>query len=168
MEPAVVLNFISTLAIVCGVVFAGLEIRNARNQRLREAELLLTRSFQTPEFMKALSFVQDILPEGLSKQEVDERFGSQNELLLLWFGTMESLGMLVYYRVVSLELIDAFISAPILVSWRKLRRYVTEWRKELQRDTIEEWFQWLAERMQDHESKTPRVPAHLAYREWRE
>ncbi len=168
MELATFLSLVSTLAIVCSVVFAGLQIRNVQNQRSREAQLLLTRSFQTPEFMKALALVQDSLPEGLSKSEIDERIGSQNELLLLWFGTMESMGMLVYYRVVSLDLIEQFFSAPIIISWRKLERYVKEWRKELQRDTIEEWYQWLAERMQERESKVPRIPAHIAHRGWHE
>jgi hypothetical protein len=47
-----------------------------------------------------------------------------------------------------------------------LERYLEEVRKERKRDTLFEWFQWLAERMMDLESKTPHAPAHVAHRTW--
>jgi hypothetical protein len=38
---------------------------------------------------------------------------------------------------------------------------------EANRDTVFEWFQWLAERMIEREGKTEPVPAHIAHRDWR-
>jgi len=35
-----------------------------------------------------------------------------------------------------------------------------------ERQTIGEWFQWLAERFQDMEAIEEPVPAHIAYRGW--
>ena len=64
--------------------------------------------------------------------------------------------------------VDDILSGPLLLSWRKLSRYVTEYRAELQRDTMYEWFQWLAERMQQREVKHSPVPAYVAHRDWRE
>lgn len=34
------------------------------------------------------------------------------------------------------------------------------------RPTRWEWFQWLAERMQERESGAPPVPAHIQHRKW--
>ena len=79
----VLLSLVSTTAIVCSVVFAGLQIRNAQNQRSREAQLLLVRSFQTPEFINAMQVLLS-LPEGLSKKEIEERVGDKAGLLLFW------------------------------------------------------------------------------------
>lgn len=167
MELPVVLSLITTLAIICSVIFAGLQIRVMQKQRSREAELLLARSFQTPEFMKAYGLVMT-LPDGLSKSEIEERLGENNNLVLLWLGTWESLGILVFRNEISLSVVDDFFSGPIVISWRKLGKYVMDYRKEQQRETFHEWFQWLAERMMERESKTPVVAAHLTHKNWKE
>jgi len=66
-----------------------------------------------------------------------------------------------------MDLVDDFFSGPISVSWQRLQAYLAGERQETGRDTIGEWFQWLAERFAEREGTTPRVPAHLQYRDWR-
>jgi hypothetical protein len=44
---------------------------------------------------------------------------------------------------------------------------VEEDRRITERDTVWEWFQWLAERMSEREKSVPPVPAHIAHRSWR-
>jgi multisubunit Na+/H+ antiporter MnhE subunit len=39
-------------------------------------------------------------------------------------------------------------------------------REALGRSTLWEWFQWLAERIEEHESSESPVPAHVAHRDW--
>ena len=68
---------------------------------------------------------------------------------------------------VTIDLIDDFFSGPIVVSWRKLSRYIAELRSDAHRDTYFEWVQWLAERMMEREKQTPPVPAHIAHRDWK-
>ena len=80
--------------------------------------------------------------------------------------TWESLGILVYRGEVDLDLVDEFFSGPIKVSWRKLQGHVLGEREMLGRETIEEWFQWLTERLAERESERPRVPAHIAHKYW--
>ncbi len=167
MELPVILSLITTFAIICSVIFAGLQIRVMQKQRAREAELLLARSFQTTEFMKAYGIILN-LPEGLSKKEIENLLGDNNNLVLLWLGTWESLGILVFRNEISLSVIDDFFSGPIVISWRKLKKYVADYRIEHQRDTFHEWFQWLAERMMERESKSPPVAAHLTHKKWKE
>ena len=58
-------------------------------------------------------------------------------------------------------------SGPIVVSWRKLQGYFLGSRDETGRETIGEWFQWLAERFAEREGTAPPVPAHIQYRDWR-
>ena len=60
-----------------------------------------------------------------------------------------------------------FFSGAIVISWRKLHIFVEEDRESLKRETVWEWFQWLAERMGEREKKSPPNPAHIAYRNWK-
>lgn len=166
MQLPVIISAITCSAIILSVVFMWVQIQVMKKQRERESELLLARSFQTPDFMKAMGIVMH-LPDGISKKEVEERVGDKIDLVLLWLGTWESLGILVYRHEISMDLIDDFFSGPVIISWGKLSKYVEDDRKELQRDTMHEWFQWLAERMMERESKTPALPANLIHKNWK-
>lgn len=167
MELPVILSLVSTVAVICSVIFAGVQVRNAFRQRSREAALGLANSIANPDFLKAMRFVLS-LPDGLSKKDIEERVQGQTGEIYYFLGTCESLGILVFHRELSLDLIDDILSGPLVLAWRKLGRFVTEYRNELHRDTMYEWFQWLAERMQARESKHSPVPAYTAHRDWRE
>ena len=64
-------------------------------------------------------------------------------------------------------MVDDFFSGPIL-SWQKLKVFSEEWRRTLNRETGNEWFHWLAERLMEREKLSPPVPAYIAHRSWRE
>ena len=160
------LQLISTLTLLFGVGFGLHQLRLDRAQRERDAAVELLRSFQTPEFARALLRVF-ALPDDLPRAQVEERLGPDVPVVYALLTTWESLGVMVYRKQVSLTLVDDFFSGPTLLSWRKLRRNVEEQRKEQSRETIEEWFQWLAERMAERESQQPPVPAHVMHRYWR-
>ena len=166
MQLPVIISAITCTAIIISVIFAWVQVSIMKKQRLRESELLLARSFQTPEFMKAMGVVMH-LPDGLSKKQVEETVGEKIDLVLLWLGTWESLGILVFRNEISIDLIDDFFSGPVVISWRKLKGYIADDRKELQRDTMHEWFQWLAERMEEREHKAPAQPANILHKSWK-
>ena len=65
-----------------------------------------------------------------------------------------------------METIDDFFSGAIAISWRKLHAFVAEDRRRLDRETVWEWFQWLAERMSERERRAAPIPAHIAHRHW--
>jgi hypothetical protein len=150
---------------VADLVFAGLQVRAAQQQRSREAQFLLARSVQTPEYMKATRLILS-LPDAVTKQGAADQLGHQDALIMLWMGTMESLGILVYRDQLDLELVHDFHSGGILVGWRKLSRWLADFREETQRPTMFEWFEWLADRMREKESIAPPVPAPIAHRDW--
>ena len=153
------------LAVIVAVVFALIQIRQYRRDKSREAAMVLLKSFQTPSFAKALTLVYHI-PEGLSKNEIEVRLGDDFHLVYALMTTWESLGILVHRGEISLAMVDDFFSGPITVSWRRLKGQVFGEREELGRETIGEWFEWLADRFADRESAEPPVPAHIAHRDW--
>jgi len=165
MNAELILQGIQAVAVVSGLGFAVYETRRYRRQRNREAAIELLRAFQTPAFAKALMLVYR-LPDGLSKSEVEGRLGDDLHFVYALAATWESLGILVYRGEVSIDLVDDFFSGPIAVSWRKFRCYVLGEREETGRETIFEWFQWLAEQFARREGTIRPIPAHVQHRDW--
>lgn len=167
MDISTLANIINAMAVTAGVIFAAAQIRYYRQRRQRDAMLELVRSFQSPAFTSALRRVLS-LPDGANAEKIREVLGPDGEdAVYLVSLTWESLGVLLFRREVTLDLIDDFFSGPILLSWRKLEVYAEEWRVERNRATGSEWFHWLAERMMERERLTPPVPAYIAHRDWR-
>ena len=166
MTVAVVLQAIATATFVAGAIFTVAQLRVARRAREREGAIEILRFFHTPDFARALRLMYD-LPPGLARDEVERRLGGDMALVEAMMLSWESLGVLVFRRQLDLSLVDDFVSGAIVLSWRKLDRYVREERIARGRSTLLEWFQWLAERMIERESATPPVPAYEAHKDWR-
>ena len=167
MDISTIANLINAIAVTAGVIFAAAQIRQYRQRRERDAMLELVRSFQSPAFTAALRRVLS-LPDGADSAKIREVLGPDGEdAVYLVSLTWESLGVLVYRREVTLDLVDDFFSGPLVISWRKLKVYSEEWRRTLDRETGNEWFHWLAERMLEREKAAPPIPAYVAHRHWR-
>ena len=166
MDLKTLLSLITTTFIVAGVVIGLLQLRHMHKQRARESALQMLHSFRTPEFLTAVDLVF-ALPEGLSKKEIDERVGDRITSLLVLFGTFESLGVLVYRRDIDIRLVEDFFSGVLVLSGRKLMRYLEEMRALGGRETYYEWYQWLYEQVEKREREAPATPAFVAYRDWR-
>jgi hypothetical protein len=83
------------------------------------------------------------------------------------FGTFESLGILVFRREIDIKLAEDFWSGVIILAARTFQRYLAEMRESSNRGTYYEWFQWLFEQLEKRKSKTPAVPAFIAFRDWK-
>ena len=167
MDISTLANLINAIAVTAGVIFAAAQIRQYRQRRQRDAMLELVRSFQSPAFTAAYRRVLS-LPDGADAAKIREVLGPDGEdAVYLVSLTWESLGVLVYRRQVTLDLVDDFFSGPLVICWRKLKVYSEEWRRTLNRETGNEWFHWLAERMLEREKTSPPIPAYVAHRRWR-
>ena len=167
MDLSTLANLINAIAVTAGVIFAAVQIRDYRGQRHRDSMSALVRSFQTPSFAHSLRRVSS-LPDNVAREQIPALLGPDGEdhvyaLLTSW----EALGILLYRKEMTIDLIDDFFSGPIVVTWRKLSRYIAELRRDAQRETYFEWVQWLAEQMMEREKLSPPVPAHIAHRDWK-
>jgi hypothetical protein len=146
-------------------VFAGWQVRLLHRQRIRDSAVQMIQSFNSPEFVEGLWLVTNF-PDGLSKTEIDNRVGDQAHKIWMMMLSIENIGFLVWWREVSLELVEAFFTGPTIVGWRKLERYVQGIRQELGAESPMEFFQWLAEQMARRRAENPHPPAHVRYRNW--
>jgi hypothetical protein len=166
VDLSTIANLVNAVAVTAGVIFAAVQIRHYRQRRRRDAMLELVRSFQSPDFTGALRRI-NFLPDGADLATIREVLGADGLDYVFLVGlTWESLGVLLFRHEVTLDLMDDFFSGAIVISWRKLHVFVEEDRRTLQRETVWEWFQWLAERMNEREKHARPVPAHIAHRAW--
>src|SRR6266699_1536122 len=145
MDISTIANLINAIAVTAGVIFAAAQIRQYRQRRRRESMLELVRSFQSPAFTSALRRVLS-LPDGADAAKIREVLGPDGEdAVYLVSLTWESLGVLVFRREVTLDLVDDFFSGPLVISWQKLKVYSEEWRRTLNRETRNEC--WSAKKL---------------------
>jgi hypothetical protein len=166
VDLSTIANLVNAVAVSAGVIFAAVQIRHYRQRRRRDVMLELVRSFQSPGFTSALRRINS-LPDGADLATIREVLGQDGPDNVFLVGlTWESLGVLLFRHEITLDLMDDFFSGAIAISWRKLHVFVEEDRRTMQRDTVWEWFQWLAERMIEREQRAAPVPAHIAHRVW--
>ena len=167
MDISTIANLINAFAVTAGVIFAVVQIREFRRQRRRQSMYTLVQTFQSADFAKALHLIME-LPDNLDRAAIRAKVGPEGEAAIYFVTTTwETIGVLVFQKELTLDLVDDFFSGPIVLTWRKLERYLEELRKERQRDTLFEWFQWLAERIIEREETTAPTPAHIGHRNWR-
>lgn len=161
-----ILALVSAVALCAGVIFGAYQLVELRRQRRRDAALGLVRSLQSGDFTAALGQINS-LPDGADLATIERKLGPHARDSVFLVGlTMESLGVLTFRREIDMATVDDFFSGAIAIAWRKLHTFVEEDRKNLQRETVWEWFQWLAERMSERETRATPVPAYIAHRDW--
>ena len=163
MDLPLILNLTYTSAVLVGLAFAALQFAQGRRAQLRATRLELVRSFQSPEFVRALGLVLS-LPDGLSRREIEARVDTaQRDLLYLVLTTWESIGVLLHRGDLSLELVSDFFGGMIPLCWRKLSGLVAGLREDHGQERMGEWFELTVERLKDEERRRPRIPAHRAF-----
>lgn len=167
MNLSLLLNGITTVAVVVGLIFAALQVREAQHLRRRTSMLLLVRSFQTPDFVRGLRVILS-LPSGLSQQELLHRLSPQDmELVLFVLATWESMGIMVFRGELSLSLVSDFFGGMLPLSWDRLSGMIADMKAGGKTELIAEWFQWLVECLDLLDQSQPRQPAHLVHG-WRQ
>ena len=80
--------------------------------------------------------------------------------------TMENIGVMTYRRIVPFLVVDNLIGTSTVILWHKLERWVYDLREELGSEHAFEWFQWLAERLEEL-SDPDEKPAFVEHKAWK-
>ncbi len=81
--------------------------------------------------------------------------------------TFESIGLMVFRKIVPLDMVDELLGGVCVECWGRLGNYILDSRMENGRDSLSEWFQWLAERLQEIQAHNGVVAAYELHRRWR-
>lgn len=164
MSWELVLQAIETAAVIVGVVFGLIQLRQLRSQRAVQAGIELLHPLQAPQSVEAIMLVYS-LPDNLSGEQVRERLGTHFGSVLGVLGMFESLGPLVARGHVPVEMYSDFYRGVTILCWKKLRGYIEEQRQSGW-PSLFEWLQWLAERMEERQALSSDVPAFERFKDW--
>lgn len=161
------LNLISTVAIVGALVFAGLQVRAAAGARRDQAAVTVIHTTQSERWLEALALIST-LPEGAEPEQIVAR-GEAMERAVFEFGIhLETIGYLVYCRIITLEAVDDLIGGVILVYWSRAEKWMQRYRGTTNNQKMGEWAQWLYDRMTERRARVGSGPAQNRYRDWKE
>lgn len=140
------------------------QLRQFREQRRDAAAIEIMRSLQDVTFARAFHIVFT-LPEGSSPADFRDAGTEAEEAAQIVGFRFETIGLLVYRRTLSFELVEELIGAAVLLMWRRLRGFITQTRKQKNYPMFCEWFQWLAEQLEKR-GRLTQPPAYVRWRDW--
>lgn len=162
MDLPTVLHVITTTAVVVGVVFGLLEVRQALRTRRDYAAVEVVRSVQAQEIHAAVDTILK-LPKD-AEPEVIRRDPAMSQAANLVYFASEMFGSIVYEGVVDLHTLDRMVGGWVRATWQRLRRWVEAERVDNQTPNVAEWWQWLYEMLEADPDPGKSVGVHIAYR----
>ena len=94
MHADIVLQAIETTAVVVGVVFGLIQLRQLRFQREIQAGIELLRPLHSPMMPENVMAIY-ALPDGLTAEQIEEKLGGRLGSILAVLGLFESLGPII-------------------------------------------------------------------------
>lgn len=157
-------EIIGAIIVIGGLMFAVLQMRQMRQQRREMAAIELFRFFGNPKFAAAYKRILR-LPEGTTASGIERDSSGLEDSAMLISTTLESIGVMTYQRIVPFVIVRHLIGSSCPILWRKLMPWVMVIRQEQGVPQAFEWFQWLAERLEQDPSADSE-PAYIAHKSW--
>lgn len=162
-----VLNLISTVAIVAALIFAALQVRQANLKRSDQAAVTLVQTLQSERWTRAVDLIST-LPENAQLSDM-ERMGPAMESSLFDFGVrMETIGYMVFRRIVKLDTVDDLLGGAVLVFWSRAKAWADHKRVQTENPKFAEWCEWLASRIAERRARFGHEPAPVRHTHWQE
>ena len=162
MDLGLVFNVITTLAVVLGVFFGLLEVRQALRDRRDHAAVDIVRTVQTQEIRRAgariMALPDDVEPSVVRSDPV------LLEAALAMDSACEMWGSMVYEGVVDHRMLDRMVGGWVRGTWRRLRRWVEAERADSRSVNVGEWWQWLYELLEADPDPGKASGAYVSYR----
>ena len=152
-------NIAIALSFIVGLVFGIVQVRAATRDRRERLTLETLRYFQTREFAEHLVFVSS--GPVICGYEEFQQLSDEDRITFIQFGQeMESLGLLVAENFVNIDLVDKTLGSFVVTAWDRYKVLYQDIREKQPDPFLGEYFQWLAERIEERMRDNPRKPFH--------
>ena len=165
-EIASIAEIIGIIAILYGLIFGAMQLKQNRAQRRDLAILECTRLFEDQDFTDAYRTMQE-LPAEMTRSEFDALEDEHKSAAFRIAMKFETIGMLVHRGVVPLDAMEELVGGAALATWGVLESYIKETREVSSNAMFMEWYQWLVDQLEKRQSHQ-RQPAFAAYANWQE
>lgn len=148
-------NVSLALTFLAGLIFGIAQVKAAARDRRERLTIETLRVFQTREFAEFINFFRS---ERFPRKNGDlDRLSPSEQVMYIQFSQqMESLGILVAENILDINLVDKTLGDFVTVAWKRYEPGFAVSRKNDQ--YLGEYFQWLAERMDEQSKENPREP----------
>jgi hypothetical protein len=154
---ALIANLALTLSFIVGLLFGIAQVKAAARDRKERLTLQTLRNFQTHEFAQLMFQVN--LFSSPSTLEEWRKLPENDQIIFLHFTQeMESLGSLVAEGYINIDLVDKTLGSFVTSSWEKFKTVILDIRQKQPDPFLSEYFQWLAERLNERMRMDPRKP----------
>lgn len=152
-------NVALALSFAVALVFGIAQVKVAARDRRERLTLEALRNFQTREFAELIHYVTSHdMPR--SREELQKLPLNDRILFIQLAQQMESLGILVAERVINIDLVDKTLGSFVTTAWEKYKILILDMRQNVPDPFLSEYFQWLAERINERMQENPRKPFH--------
>jgi len=153
----VIANVALALSLIVAVIFGIAQVRSAARDRRERLTLETMRQFQTREFAELIYFINyHDMPA--NRDEFFARPPAELAMYIQFGQEMESLGLLVAEKLVDIDLIDKTLGSFVTAAWEKYKSLFLDMRINNPDPFLGEYFQWLAERIDERMKTNPRKP----------
>ena len=139
------------------MIFGIAEVRAAARDRRERLTLETLHNFQTREFAELINYITSHDMPG-SREEMSALPVDQQIIFIQFAQQMESLGILVAERFINMDLVDKTLGSFVTTSWEKYKKVFLDIREKQPDPFLGEYFQWLAERIDERMRENPRKP----------
>ena len=155
---ALAANLALTLSFIVGLIFGIAQVKTAARDRRERFTLEALRNFQTRDFAELIQFI-NIGTRHISSAKELWSLPKNEQVMYIQFGQeMENLGMLVAEGYIDLDLVDKTLGSFVTSSWEKYKPVFMDIREKQPDPFLGEYFQWLAERIDQRMRQFPRKP----------
>lgn len=150
-------------SIVTGLIFGWFQIRNFRLQQRNAVAINLAQTFYNQDLARAIALLQAV-PDGVTLKELREYGVDHVNAAITVTTSFETMGVLVFKRIATLDLVLDLAGGIVATMNRKLRNWQSDMREEQQQPSWGEWFEWLGDQAQ--KAKQLQTPAYMKHRNW--
>ncbi len=157
-------EILGVVIVIGGLVFAVLQMRQLRQQRRELAAIELFRFYGNPAFAEAYQMILQ-MPDAMTAEDIRLHKAKLEKAAMLISTTMENIGVMTYQRIVPFQVVNSLIGMSTVLLWKKLELWIFALREDIGSPMAFEWFQWLAERLEQTQGGQPQ-PAYVAFKDW--
>ena len=162
MDTGTALSVISSVAVVGALIFTALQVRVANRTRAEHAAITIVQAAQTEGWTNGFRQIQRI-PEGATAEQIDALGPEVIDALEQVGIRVETIGYMVWRGIVDIEMAEELYGGIIVFWWSRIRPYVERDRERTSNPKSYEWFQWLAESIEQRTPSAGVVPAYERY-----
>ena len=150
-------NVALALSFIIALIFGIAQVNTANRDRRERLTIETLRNFQTREFAELILFINSHnMPSNAKEMNA---LPAKEQVFIIQFGQqMESLGMLVAEKLINIDLVDKTLGSFVTLAWEKYKILFHDMRIKQPDPFLGEYFQWLAERIDERMRQTPRRP----------